>query len=218
MDGLILAAGNGPRRHQLNAMHAAGAQRVTVVSRCEAGTLHAFSLARERVRGDVLVLSSDALFPQQILRGLLHRGSALAFDSRSRAGSERVEVSTTDGRLIRIGGDPSTHHAHGEHLGLLHLTEDVAQATFDAAAELLQRGDEQQSLVSALNVVARRHPIACVDIAGLPWLEIDYPKDLPDARTEVWPAVAELRSRSSAARATTGRAPEERAAAFPSHS
>ncbi len=140
----------------------------------------------------------------------------IAFDSRSRAGSERVEVSTTDGRLIRIGGDPSSPSAHGEHLGLLHLTEDVARATFDVAAELLQRGGERLSLVTALNVVARRHPIACVDIADLRWVEIDYPKDLPAARTEVWPAVAELRSRPPA-RARTGRAPEKRAAAFPSH-
>jgi choline kinase len=216
MDGLILATGNRARRHQLNAMHAAGAQRLTVVSSRQTGTLHAFSLARERVHGDVLVLSSDALFPQQILRGLLHRGSALAFDSRSRAGSERVEVSTKDGRLIRIGGDPSSPGAHGEHLGLLHLTEDVARATFDVAAELLQRGGERLSLVTALNVVARRHSIACVDIADLRWVEIDYPKDLPTARTEVWPAVAELRSRPPA-RARTGRAPEKRAAAFPSH-
>jgi len=56
----------------------------------------------------------------------------------------------------------------------------------------------------------------CVDIADLRWVEIDYPKDLPTARTEVWPAVAELRSRPPA-RARTGRAREKRAAAFPSH-
>jgi choline kinase len=200
MDGLILPSGRSARRHQLSAMHAAGAHRVTVVSSRETGALHAFALAREHVHGDVLVLSSDALFPQQILRGLLHRGSALAFDSRSSAGGERVEVSTTDGRLIRIGRDPDRHHTDGEHLGLLHLTEDVAQATFDAAAEILQRGDERQSLVKALNVVARRHPIACVDIAGLPWVEIDFPEDPAQEDDEVGWALE-----------------EKRAVAFPSH-
>jgi len=206
MDGLILASGNGAHPHQLTAIHAAGVQRVTVVSSNQTGTLHAFALARERVHGDVLVLSWDALFPEQILRGLLHRGSALAFDSRSRAGRERVRVSAEDGRLLEVGAS-SMQETNGEHLGLLHLTEDVAQATFDAAAALLQRGDERQSLGTALNVVARRHPIACVDIAGLPWVEIDFPEQLADARRPDTRATIAAAMAASAKRATTGRSP-----------
>ena len=83
-------------------------------------------------------------------------------------------------------------HNHGENLGLLHLTEDVAEATFDAAAMLIRRGGERDWLGAAINVVAERHPIACVDVAGLPWVEIDYPDDLAAARTRIWPAIQAL--------------------------
>jgi choline kinase len=53
-------------------------------------------------------------------------------------------------------------------------------------------GRERDWVGSAINVIARRHPIVCVDVAGLPWVEIDYPDDLAAARARVWPAIALL--------------------------
>jgi len=219
---LVEIGGRPLLAHQLEAARAAGAQRFTVVTghghervRALAGgeadlvrneryadtnSLYSFWLARNRVRGDVLVLNCDVLFPHQVLRGLLHRGSALAFDSRSGECREQINVSAEDGRLLELSEQRSARQTDGENLGLLHLTEVVAWATFETAERLLQRGHEGDSLGAAINVVAKRHPIACVDIAGIPWVEIDYPQDLDEARTEVWPAIAQLRSRSEAPR------------------
>ena len=206
--------------HQVEAARAAGAQRVTVVTGhgharvrklmageidivlneryADTNSLYSFWLARHRVRGDVLVLSCDVLFPQHVLRGLLHRGSALAFDSRSGECGEHLKVSPDDGRLLAMSKDLPARDMDGENLGLLHLTHDVACAAFEAAAELLRRGSERDSLATAINVVAARHPIACVDVAGIPWVEIDHPRDLVAARKKVWPAIAKLSSRSGA--------------------
>ena len=36
---------------------------------------------------------------------------------------------------------------------------------------------------------ARQHSIACVDVAGQPWVEIDFPEDLDSARRHIWPAI-----------------------------
>jgi choline kinase len=214
---LVEVGGRPLLSHQLEAAKAAGARRVTVVTGhghelvrrvageaaeivhnaryAETNSLYSFWLARRRVRGDVLVMNCDVLFPHYVLRGLLHRGSALAFDSRSGESREHMKVSVEDGRLLAMSKELGSEETDGENLGLIHLTEEVARAAFDTAGQLISRGHEQDWLGSAINVVARRHPIACVDVAGLPWVEIDYPHDLVEARREVWPAIARQRSR-----------------------
>jgi len=45
-------------------------------------------------------------------------------------------------------------------------------------------------LGSAINRITWRHRLACVDVAGMPWVEIDYPEDLERAQRFVWPAIA----------------------------
>ena len=45
------------------------------------------------------------------------------------------------------------------------------------------------------------NPIACVDVAGLPWVEITDPRGLVEARAQVWPTIAQLRSRPAILRA-----------------
>ena len=209
--------------HQLEAAKAAGARRVTLVTGhehelvraavgdaaeivrnaryAETNSLYSFWLARLRVHGDVLVMNCDVLFPHDVLRGLLHRGSALAFDSRSGDSREHVKVSVEDGRLLEMSKELPSQETDGENLGLLHLTEEVARAAFDTAAQLISRGHERAWLGSAINAVARRHAIACVDVAGLPWVEINEPRDLAEARAQVWPAIAQLRSHQATLRA-----------------
>jgi choline kinase len=81
---------------------------------------------------------------------------------------------------------------HGENVGVLRLTEAAAQAAFAAAASLVHRGQERDWLGAAVNAIAHRHPIACVDVAGVPWVEIDFPHDLAAARTQIWPRIESL--------------------------
>jgi choline kinase len=141
----------------------------------------------------VLVLNGDVLFPHQVVRGLVEcKESALAFDSRSGEDAEHMKVSVRQGRLLEMSKQLPSRRTKGENLGLLHLTEEVARAAFDAAARLLRAGRERDWVGAAINVVARLHPITCVDVAGLPWVEIDYPQDLAAARAHIWPAIASL--------------------------
>jgi choline kinase len=223
---LVEVGGRPLLSHQLRAAKAAGAQRITLVSGyehelvravadddvdrdidfdvvrnrryAETNSMYSFWLARHSVRGDVLVLNCDVLFPHAVLHGLLaHEVSALAFDSRSGDEEEHMKVSVENGRLLEMSKQLPARETDGENLGLLHLTEVAARAAFDASASLLRRGREKDWLGSAINLVARRHRIACLDVAGLPWVEIDYPQDLSAARTQVWPAIAALGSGAS---------------------
>jgi len=159
----------------------------------ETNSMYSFWLARSAVRDDVVVLNSDVLFPVDLLSRVLDAGgSALAFDSGSGGDEEHMKVSLSAGRLVTMGKALPAALTDGENVGLLHLGAAVAQAGFQAAGDLVRRGHARGWLAQAVSAVAGDHLICGVDIAGLPWVEIDYPEDLAAARTEVWPAIESM--------------------------
>ena len=79
----------------------------------------------------------------------------------------------------------------GENLGMLHLTADRVEIAARAARAIAAAGGEKAWLAAAVNSVAVDHPIRCVDVAGWPWVEIDFPEDLWRARAQVFPSVSE---------------------------
>lgn len=201
--------------HQIEAVKRAGATRITIVVGhgheqvrsfaegeatfvhndrfAETNSLYSFWLARHAVAGDLLVMNCDVLFPEHVLQALLEPdGSTLVFDSNSGDDEEHMKVRIRDGHLVGMSKKLPPSRSDGENLGILRLTEEAAEAAFDAAGALVGQGREQDWLGTAINAIACDHPIACVDVAGLPWVEIDFPRDLASARTEIWPAIQAL--------------------------
>lgn len=220
---LVEVGGRPLLLHQLDALRRAGVDDVTVVvghrhervrsaagrgvrfvlneRYAETNSLFSFWLAREAAGDDLLVLNCDVLFPDQVLARLLAEpASALAFDSGSGEHAEHMKVHVREGRLVEMSKELEPHLTSGENLGLVRLAEDAAAAAFRAAAGLLRRGRERDWLGAAINVVARRHRIACVDVAGMPWVEIDFAHDLRAARRQVWPAMTALATAQRRAR------------------
>lgn len=153
-------------------------------------SLYSFTLAREWVNGDLVLLNCDVLLDAEILHRLLTRGGdCFAYDSTSGDGPEHMKVRLLESRLVEIGKtlDPAT--ADGENVGILYLRKETAQALFRAADEILREGDEKAWIGAAVERVARERAIEGVDVAGLPWAEIDFSYDLERARRDVWPAI-----------------------------
>ena len=213
---LVEVGGRRLLDHQLDAIEQAGAQRVTLVlgyeheqvadaagGRAEVvlneryavtNSLYSFWLARDAVEGDLLVLNSDVLFAPELLGDLLTvEGSAIAFDSTSGDEDEHMKVSEHQGRLLRLGKELPPRHTCGESVGVAHLSTLAAAAAFAAAGSLVRRGHVDEWAASAINEVALHHQINCMDVAGQPWVEIDFPEDLVRARTHTWPAIAAFR-------------------------
>ena len=201
--------------HQIEAVRCAGATCVTIVVGhgheqvrsfaegeatfvvndrfAETNSLYSFWLARDAVAGDLVVMNCDVLFPEHVLQALLEPGgSTLVFDSDSGGDEEHMKVRIRDGHLVRMSKELPPSRSDGENVGILRLTEEAAAAAFDAAGALVEQGREQDWLGTAVNAIACDYPIACVDVAGLPWVEIDFPRDLASARTEIWPAIQAL--------------------------
>lgn len=213
---LVEVGGRSLLDHQFDAIEQAGADRVTMVvgyehqqvqdaaagradfvfneRYAETNSLYSFWLARRAVEDDVLVLNSDVLFAPELLQDLLAvKGSTIAIDSSSGDEDEHMKVSAWQGRLMRISKNLHPRHTNGESLGVAHLSPFVARSAFRAAESLVCRGREDQWAAAAINAVAQSHWISCMDVAGQPWVEIDFPEDLVLARNGTWPAIAALK-------------------------
>jgi L-glutamine-phosphate cytidylyltransferase len=230
MDALILAAGNGSRlgaglpkclvdlagkplmQHQLDALTAAGVDRLTVVVGYRApdvratlphwvdivenrryaltNSLYSFMLARHRPASDLIVLNGDVLCHPAVHRFLAATNrSTVAFDSGSGHDPEHMKLAVAGDRLLRMSKTLPLADTAGENVGLLRLTPDAAAAAFDAAELLVGSGRRREWVASAINMITLSHALHCLDIATVPWIEIDFPEDLERARSEVLPAI-----------------------------
>jgi choline kinase len=209
----LARVGGRPLLHiQLDALRSAGVEDVTIVvgyrheevraaafgeatfvhnrQFFETNSIYSFHLARSMVEGDLVVLNSDVLFPADMLERLLEvEGSALAFDSGSGGEEEHMKVQLQNGHLVGMSKQLPPTRVDGENVGLLHLAEPAARAGFEAAARLIAGGHQRDWLGAAVSAIAGTHDISGVDIAGMPWIEIDYPEDLAMARSQVWPTI-----------------------------
>ena len=153
-------------------------------------SIYSFWLAREKVKSDFLLLNCDVLFAPEVLERLLDcPGSALAIDTDSGHGREQMKVRLDGGRVVGMAKDLPVEQAAGENLGVLKLTAADAQVAFDHAGRLIGEGGERNWVGAAITELARERTLRTVDVAGLPWVEIDFPVDLVRARNEVWPEI-----------------------------
>lgn len=153
-------------------------------------SLYSFSLARDWVKGPLLILNCDVLFHPDILDRLLRaKGNALLYDSTSGRGREQMKVKFENNKLVDIRKSMPHEEASGENVGILKFTHESVKVLFEEVDRQLEAGEEKNWLGIAVKNVCQNIPIEGVDIAGLPWAEIDFPYDLESARKEVWPAI-----------------------------
>jgi len=160
-------------------------------------SLYSFHMARDWIQGPLFILNSDIIVhPDVIHRLLKHGGDCFAYDSHSGNGVEHMKVKLSDGELSGMGKDLDPKDVSGENVGILCLTQETAGKLLDRADELVKNNDgEKQWIGAAVNSIAKDVTITGVDVAGLPWGEIDFSYDLVRARKEVWPAIKRDMSR-----------------------
>jgi choline kinase len=213
--------------HQLDALRAAGIDEVCVVvgygaervrgalgDRChyidnprfdETNSLYSLWLTRAWVRGPFLQINSDLAAHPEIYRRLLSAGgTALAYDSLSGDGEEHMKVVIRNGLLQDIEKRLDPARSCGENLGLLRYDRVAARILFEEAGALIAGGAERSWAPAALARLAQRVPVQCIDMAGLPWSEIDFVEDVLYARCEVLPELRGVQRPGGAARRRPG--------------
>jgi L-glutamine-phosphate cytidylyltransferase len=158
-------------------------------------SLYSFLQARPWVRGDLIIANCDILLHPGILAKLLNAGGdCFAYDSTSGHGLEHMKVMLDGKYLARMSKTLDAEEVSGENVGLLYLTADSVQKLFDIAERRVNGDGAKDWLGVAVQEMAQDRKLRGVDIAGLPWAEIDFAFDLNRARKEVWPAIRGRRS------------------------
>ena len=209
---LVDVGGRSLLEHQLSVLRSLGVREVCVVvgygservralvghdCHCventryrETNSLYSLWLAREWVRGPFLVLNADVLASPEIYRRVAgSEGNVLAYDSGSGREEEHMKVHLRAGVLERIAKDLEPERCDGENVGILRFDAEAVHELFAQVDALIAGGGSNAWAPAAVDRLAARIPIQAVDVAGLPWIEIDYPGDLDVARREVWPAI-----------------------------
>jgi choline kinase len=179
--------------------HGADEVRRLVGARChyivneryaETNSLYSLSLTHSWVRDAFLLLNCDVLAHPHVYRRLLAvPGNMLAYDSRSGAEAEHMKVVFAQGKLRRISKALPAEESRGESIGLLKFESWGIEPFFREVRAALALNGENQWAPAAVQRFARRWPMGGVDIAGLPWIEIDFPEDLRAACMQVWPMI-----------------------------
>ncbi len=156
----------------------------------ETNSLYSLWLTKDWVRDTFVLSNCDILAHPRIYRHLMESlGSVITYDSLSGMDDEHMKVTINQGRLTGISKKIPLQHVNGENVGILKFPKTLIPILFDRAAQILQTAGLLEWAPSAIGLLARDEPITGFDIAGIPWVEIDFPDDLKFAHQCVWPEI-----------------------------
>ncbi len=141
----------------------------------------------------VLLMDGDVLYPTEMLRRLIHSAhptTMLIDRNYSTADDDPVLVPLRGGRpfdfIKRWQGEAEQV---GESIGFFKADRaDLQQIAEETRRRSVGEG-RLDSYDDVLRVLVQEGKFACEDVTGLPWTEVDFPKDVAYARDEVLPAL-----------------------------
>ena len=213
---LLEVGGRTLVEHQLAALAEVGVEEVCLVvgygaekvrevlgTRChfvlnarwaDTNSLYSLWLARDWVRRELFLVNSDVLAHPDVF----HRVAAaapyagLAYDASSGRDEEHMKVWVDGGLLQGVSKCLPSEQSSGENVGVLRFPRPAAELLLREAGDLIAAGGDGAWAPAALDRLVPRLKVRCVDVADLPWTEIDSADDLRAAREMVWPALAGL--------------------------
>jgi choline kinase len=145
--------------------------------------------------GDVLLMDADVLYHTQILKALVAGARAVnrvLMDRDFEAGDEPVKLCLRGAVPVelrkRVAPDLQ-YDTVGESVGFFRFDEAGARRLTEIVAGYVARGASDMPHEEAVRDLIREHDHAfdVADVTGLPWIEIDFPKDVARAEREILP-------------------------------
>lgn len=147
-------------------------------------TLYSLELAADSCAGRlVLIIDGDVVCEDKILARVLQakKDSVLAVDTCRVMGEEEVKVRCARGsKVVAIGKEIANGSA--EFLGISKFSASLARELFRTARQVLRKGNQTEFYESAFALLCKRgRDLHALDVAGLPWVEIDFLTDYEEA-------------------------------------
>ena len=143
----------------------------------------------------VLLMDGDVLYDDRILGRLLNSGhqNSLLLDRNFSTGEEPVKVAVRDGVIVDFGKIIGTEcDFFSESIGFFCLSAHMAEAIIACIQNYLDQGHHDRPYEDAIHDVMEDsldNRFAFEDITGLPWIEIDFTRDIEQARNVILPRI-----------------------------
>ena len=154
------------------------------------GSISSLWSARTALDDDVLIMDADVLFHHEILRRLVRSGypNALLMDDSVKQTGEECMVVAEGGRVIALTKTMPPRYDHaGEGVGFLKVRHADTAHVVASLRTFVDREAWQMEYEDALTGFFRDVKVGYEVIGGLPWIEIDFPKDVEKAERDILP-------------------------------
>lgn len=160
------------------------------------GSAKSVLAARNILEGDddILLMDADVLYDQRLLNALLGDGGTDVLGMDTRVGAddaEAVKVCLKDDRIVAFDKslpEGLDYDTVGESVGFFRLSPASADALLLECHRVADADDDAPYEAALQRVMLAENTVfKAADVSGLPWIEIDYPKDVERAMSDVLP-------------------------------
>ena len=153
------------------------------------GSVVSLWAGREVLRSghSVVLMDADVLYDHRVMERLIAgtKSECLLLDRNIEPGDEPVKVCVQDGQIVDFCKRPTqAHQWHGESVGFFRFSPSAAGELASRAEAYVdggRRDEDHEAPIRDMILEAPRGRFDFEDISGLPWIEIDFPKDVEKA-------------------------------------
>lgn len=154
--------------------------------------IYSIYLAKDELIGsDFLLINSDVLFHEEILRALMEsekKGVVLSVDFSVKLGEEEMKVKIDGDTIVKISKKIPPEEADGEYIGLTRIDKDFSSVFFESVEKTIKEKGTGVFYEEAFQtMIDDGNKLRYESTKGLPWIEIDTPEDLKVAQETIAP-------------------------------
>jgi len=155
-------------------------------------SIYSFALAMDGLGDDVLILNGDVLFHPEVIQRLMsaQHHAVLAVDTEAVLDEETMKVRLNGEKVVEISKVLDPSRAHAENLGVVRFKGEGLRVLKEIVAEMVERGEVNRWIPAAFQEMLPITEVYALDVAGLPWIEIDFAEDLLLAQKEIFTKIA----------------------------
>ena len=156
----------------------------------ETNSLYSLWVARTWIDGPFIMINADVLAHVDVYRTVMEGYTTrLAFDSSKGNDDEEMKVEIRDGHVVAIGKTLPPQRTMGESVGIIRFSNRDALRLLREADRMVTVEHVDSWAPAAVDRIAAQTHIRAVDVAHLPWTEIDFRSDFDQAEDSVWPRI-----------------------------
>ncbi len=161
------------------------------------GSITSLWTARDKLVEETLVMDADVLFHPALLEKLVRSPKATCFlmEEDFTDTGEEMKLFVEGERVIAISkNNKADTPLIGEGVGFLKLSAKDGSILKKALKDLIEEGRLDAEYEEAIDRCLDRSNMGFESVDGLPWIEIDFAKDIERAEREILPRLGESRT------------------------